>query len=92
MLFFVNKAEQGFLAKVNLIAGEGEKLLLLVGDAVCFAQDGWTDTLAELRIEELFASKQDVEARKITVSADCDLLDDPQIVDLLFSGETVVSL
>lgn len=92
MLFFVNKADQRELEKLRLIGGEEEKLLLLAGDGVCFAEEAWSDTLADLQVEELFAAKDSVEVRGLTASQYCELLDYPQIVDLLFSGEKVVSL
>jgi len=92
MLFFVNKADQRVLEKLKLIGGEEEKLLLLTGDAVCFAEEAWAETLEDLEVDELFAAKDAVEARKLNVSADCEILDYPQMVDLLFSGEKVVSV
>lgn len=92
MLFLVNKTDQRVFEKIKWLGGDDEKLMLLTGDAVCYAEEAWADTLEALDVDELFAAKDAVEARNLKVSDDCELLDYPQIVDLLFSGEKVVSI
>ncbi|QJB56769.1 DsrH/TusB family sulfur metabolism protein [Pseudodesulfovibrio sp. zrk46] len=93
MLFFVNKPEEGILDRIALIGGDEDKALLLVGDGVTFGTEYWEEKLENMDVEDIYVAKSAVEARNIELSDNCEVVDYPEMVDLLLgSDEKVVSL
>lgn len=93
MLFFVNKPEQGILDRIALVGGDEDKALLLVGDAISFGAPFWEEKLEELDVSDVYVAKSALDARNITLSSNCEVVDYDKIVDLLLGGdEKVVSL
>ncbi|MFO7596545.1 MAG: DsrH/TusB family sulfur metabolism protein [Desulfocurvibacter africanus] len=92
MIFFMNKPDEKMLERLRVIGGDEEKVLVLAGDGVFLATPFWQDRLTSLDVEEIYAVKDDVEARNAELSEDCRAVSYDKLVDLLFSGEQVVSL
>ncbi|EMG37324.1 hypothetical protein PCS_01835 [Desulfocurvibacter africanus PCS] len=92
MIFFINKSDERMLERLRQIGGDEEKVLVLAGDGVVLASPFWQDRLTSLDVEEVYAVKDDVEARNAELSGDCRAVGYDKLVDLLLSGEQVVSL
>lgn len=93
MLFFVNKPEEGILDRIALIGGDEDKALLLVGDAISFGTEYWEKKLEDLDVEDIYVAKSALDARNIELSDNCEVVDYPEMVDLLLgSDEKIVSL
>lgn len=92
MLFFVNKSNPSLLKRIELAGGDEDKILLLVGDGVCFATDFWQEQFEKLNVEEIYAETDAVQERNLTVCDNCKTVNYDQIADLIFDEEQVVSL
>ncbi|GAU07791.1 DsrH/TusB family sulfur metabolism protein [Desulfoplanes formicivorans] len=93
MLFFVNKPEEGILDRIALIGGDEDKALLLVGDAISFGTEHWENKLEDLDVEDIYVAKNALDARNLELSDNCQVVDYPEMVDLLLgSDEKIVSL
>ena len=65
MLFFVNKSNPSLLKRLALVGGDEDKILLLVGDGVCFATEFWQEQFENLNVEEIYAETDAVQERNI---------------------------
>ncbi|WP_419781895.1 DsrH/TusB family sulfur metabolism protein [Maridesulfovibrio sp.] len=93
MLFFVNKPEEKILERIAMVGGDEDKALLLVGDAVVLGSEYWEEKLEGMDVEDIYVAKDAVDARNIELSDNCEVVDYPEMVDLLLgSDEKVVSL
>ncbi len=93
MVFFVNKSTPSILDRIKLVGGDEEKVLLLVGDGVIFGTEFWEEQLEEMEVEEVFVAKDAVEARNLTLSDNCEVVDYDAMVDLLLDNdEKIISL
>jgi len=92
VICFINKSDENMLQRLSLMAGDEDTVLLLAGDAVFLAMPFWQDRLADLNVEEVYAVRDDVEARNIELAEDARAVGYDKIVDLLLSGEQVICL
>ncbi len=92
MLFFINKSNPSLIRRIALVGGDEDKILLLVGDGVCFAAEYWQKQFEALNVEEIYAEEEAIEARNIAVSDACETVSYARIADILFDNEQVVSL
>lgn len=88
ILFLLLKAPQDYsdLSILSEIAGEAPRSVVLLNDAALFpANKDWTDRLKQ-HVDEIYAMKDDVDARGLPVRGDVEMIDYPRLVDLIMEG------
>ena len=93
MLFVLNKTRPNIFGMIRMLAGGEDKILLLVGDAVNYANPFMVEKFQDLDVEEIYVAKDGLAARGITIAGDCKVVDYDEMVGLILeSGEKVLSL
>lgn len=92
MLFLLDKADAGALRVVPFLAGDADKVLLLIGDGVYLAREAMTSRLAEWNFDGVHAEAQALAERGIEPGAHCKATEMPDIVDLVLEHGKVLSL
>ncbi len=90
MLFVVNKTGHDVFRLIQLLGGEEDKSVLLVGDAVYYATRAMAKNFAALDLEEVYVAKDAVELRNIEVYPDAEVLDYDEMAALIMDGQDKV--
>ena len=93
MLFLLNKTQPNTLELIKLLAGDEDKEVLLVEDAVFYATQFMVNQFKAIGVEQIYASKPCLATRVVNVSEDCELVDYDGMVPLIMEDhEKTVSL
>ena len=74
MLFFITKTQPALVDTIKLFAGDGEKAVLLTGDAVFYANSATLGKLQEIGVSEVFVLEEAATERAFVPGADAELV------------------
>lgn len=93
MLYILNKPTQESLRQLAVIgAGDDEKAVLLISDAVFLALPAGLARFAGLEVESFYAAKDAVSARVLEPDDEVELLDYDGMARLLEDYDNIVTL
>jgi sulfur relay protein TusB/DsrH len=93
MLFVINKTRPNIFDLIQMLSGGEDKSVLLIGDAVNYANPFMAGKFQDLDVEEIYVARDALDARGITIAAACEIVGyDEMIVLILESDEKVLSI
>lgn len=93
MLLLLNKMRAEYAEEIRVLAGDEDKTVLLVGDAVFFGLSGMLSRLEDLGVEEFYAAEDAVKARGLTLAPKVQIVDYPGMAGLILDDhDQVVAL
>ena len=93
MLLLLNKMRKEYPDEIRTLAGDEDKTVLLVGDAVLYGLPGMIGGLEELGVDEFFAAADAVAVRGLTLDAKVQLVDYPGMAGMILDDhDQVVAL
>ncbi len=87
MLFLTNKTQPELTGWISLLAGEEDKEILLVGDAVFYATNFMMEQFDTIGVEEVYVSKPCLATRGVKVSGRCRVVDYDEMVPLIMEEQ-----
>lgn len=90
MLFVVNKTGHDVFRLIQMLGGEEDKSVLLVGDAVYYAAPPMAKGFETLEVEEVYVAKDAVESRNIEVYPDAEVVDYDEMAALIMDQQDKV--
>lgn len=93
MLLLLNKMRKEYPEELRALAGDEDKTVLLVGDAVHYGLPGMIGNLEALGVDEFFAAADAVAARGLTLDAKVRLVDYPGMAGMILDDhDQIVAL
>ena len=92
MLFIMKTTDSRLLDLADVLAGDDDKELLLISDAVYLARRPVWEKLAGLKFDAVYAEKKAAEDRDLEIADGCTVLDMPEVVELFVEHRKIVNL
>jgi sulfur relay protein TusB/DsrH len=92
MLFIMKTTDANRLDVVDILAGDDDKELLLISDAVYLARNPVWEKLAGMKFDAVYAEKKAAEDRGLEIAGGCTVVDMPEVVELFVEHCKVVNL
>lgn len=90
MLFVVNKTGHDVFRLIQILGGEEDKSVLLVGDAVYYATPVMAKDFEALELEEIYVAEDAVKSRNIEVLPDAEVVDYDEMAALIMDQQDKV--
>lgn len=93
MLFLINKTRNNLIELIQTFAGDEDHDVLLIGDAVFYANPSMLEKLTAAGAENIYASRESLETRAVQVPDDCTVVDYDEMVPLVMDDhEKILSI
>ena len=92
MLFLLTTADPGVLATVDQLAGDEDKELLLISDAVYLAREAMAEVLASHAIDEVYVEQEALAKRGLKSAAAHEAVDMERIVEIVVDSKKLIQL
>ncbi|MBU1276097.1 MAG: DsrH/TusB family sulfur relay protein [Proteobacteria bacterium] len=92
MLFMLTTSDAGVLKTVDRLAGDEDKELLLISDAVYLAREAMAEVLSGHSIDEVYAEEAALAKRGIKPSSTCETVDMDRIVEIVLNSQKLIQL
>jgi len=91
MLFLLGDTNLDPLKESLVLAGEDDKEVLLISDAVHLGRAAGLAELKALGLETVYAEKKAVQDRGLTLPGGCKVLDMAEVLELMFDHQKIVN-
>lgn len=91
MLFLLTTPETGVLKTVDQLAGDEDKELLLISDAVYLARESMAEALAEHSFDEVYVEEAALAKRHLKAAAH-ETVDMERIVEIILENKKLIQL
>jgi len=92
MLFLLTTPEAGVLKTVDRLAGDEDKELLLISDAVYLARESMAEVLAEHDFDEVYVEGAALAKRNLAPASAYETVDLDRIVEIVVESKKLIQL